>query len=169
MKSIIYVGIDVHKNNYTMSSYTFENDKNFATATVEASTKNVLKYLERVGKDKEAEFQVGYEAGCCGFVLYEELKKFGVDCVVMAPSTMPNRKNEIKTDKRDAMKIARCLATNSYRAVYVPTKEDLAVKEYVRMRDDHKLELKRIKQEILGFEAQLLFGSQNAHGNVNNC
>ena len=107
MKSIIYVGIDVHKNNYTLSSYTFENDKNFATATVEASTKNVLKYLERVGKDKEAEFQVGYEAGCCGFVLYEELKKFGVDCVVMAPSTMPNRKNEIKTDKRDAMKIAR--------------------------------------------------------------
>ncbi len=69
----------------------------------------------------------------------------------MAPSTMPNRKNEIKTDKRDAMKIARCLATNNYRAVYVPTKEDLAVKEYIRMRDDHKLELKRIKQQILGF------------------
>lgn len=151
MKSIIYVGIDVHKNSYTMSSYTFENDKNFATATVEASTKNVLKYLERIGKDKDVEFQVGYEAGCCGFVLYEELTKAGIECVVMAPSTIPNRKNEIKTDKRDAMKIARCLATNSYRAVYIPTKEDLAVKEYVRMRDDHKLELKRIKQQILGF------------------
>ncbi len=59
MKSIIYVGIDVHKNSYTMSSYTFDNDKNFATVTVEATTKNVLKYLERV--DKEANFQVGYE------------------------------------------------------------------------------------------------------------
>ena len=151
MKSIIYVGVDVHKNSYTMSSYTFENDKNFATTTVEAGTKNVLKYLERIGKDKEAEFQVGYEACCCGFVLYEELKKAGVDCVVMAPSTMPNRKNEIKTDKRDAMKIARCLATNSYRAVYVPTKEDLMVKEYVRMRDDHVENLKSIKQQILGF------------------
>lgn len=151
MKSIIYVGIDVHKNQYTLSSYTFENDKNFATATIEASSKSVLKYLERVGRDKNAEFQVGYEAGCCGFVLYEELKKAGVDCMVMAPSTMPSRKNEIKTDKRDAMKISRCLATGSYRAVYVPTKEDRNVKEYVRMRDDHKLELKRIKLQISGF------------------
>lgn len=151
MKSIIYVGIDVHSKSYTMSSYTFENDKNFATVNVEATTKNVLKYLERVGKDKDAEFLCGYEAGCCGYVLYEQLQKAGVDCVVMAPSTIPKAKGEIKTDKRDAMKIARCLATNSYSAVHIPTKEDLEVKEYIRMRDDHKLELKRIKQQILGF------------------
>ena len=67
----------------------------------------------------------------------------------MAPSTIPKRKNEIKTDKRDAEKLAKCLAYGSYSKVNIPTKEDLLVKEYIRMRDDHKLEHKRIKQQII--------------------
>lgn len=57
----------------------------------------------------------------------------------------------IKTDKRDAANIARCLAFRTYSEVYVPDDEDNAVKEYIRMRDDQKLALKKIKQQILAF------------------
>jgi len=154
MKSIVYVGMDVHATNYTLSCYMVENDRCFATVQVEPNYKEILKYLENVQKNvgEPCEFHCGYEAGCLGYSLYHQLVDHGVDCIILAPTTMPNyKKNEIKTDRRDAMKIARCLAFNTYRAVYIPTKEDSNVKEYIRMRDSHKLALKKVKQQILAF------------------
>ena len=62
---------------------------------------------------------------------------------------MPQTKGRrIKTDKRDAKMIAACLAYGTYSAVYVPDETDTQAKEYIRMRDDHKDSLKRIKQQI---------------------
>ena len=55
----------------------------------------------------------------------------------------------MKTDKRDAALIARCLAHRDYSPVHIPTEQDEQVKEYIRMRQDHKLALKKVKQEIL--------------------
>lgn len=59
--------------------------------------------------------------------------------------------NRVKTDKRDAANIARCLAFHTYSEVYVTDDEDNCVKEYIRMRDDQKLMLKKTKQQILAF------------------
>ena len=154
MKSIIYVGMDVHSTNYTLSCYTVENDMSFATTQVEPDYKNIVKYLEKIQENYggPCEFLCGYEAGCLGFTLYEQLKHHNIPCVILAPTSMPvYRKTEIKTDKRDAMKIARCLAYNTYSAVHIPAKEDSDVKEYIRMRDTHKLMLKKVKQQILAF------------------
>ena len=61
---------------------------------------------------------------------------------------MPKAPNERKTDYRDAAKIARCLAYNAYRRVYIPDEEDEAVKEYIRMRDNTKDYIKQLKQRI---------------------
>ena len=73
-----------------------------------------------------------------------------MDCVILAPSTMANIDNKrIKTDKRNASNIAKCLAFGTYRKVYVPTTEDETVKEYIRMRDDIKQMHKSTKQQIL--------------------
>jgi len=63
-------------------------------------------------------------------------------------------KKGIKNDKRDASKIALCLANNTYSPVYIPTNEDDAVKEYIRMRDDQKDTVKKLKQRILSFCAR---------------
>lgn len=60
-------------------------------------------------------------------------------------------KKKIKTDKRDARNIAKCLAHRDYSPVHIPTEQDEQVKEYIRMRTDHKLALKKIKQQILAF------------------
>ena len=56
-----------------------------------------------------------------------------------------------RTDKKDAANIARCLAFHTYSEVYVPDNDDNDVKEYIRMRDDQKLYLKKVKQQILAF------------------
>ena len=88
MKSIIYVGMDVHSTNYTLASYTFENDRPFAVTQVEPDYKHILNYLKQVQKNYggPCEFLCGYEAGCLGFTLYEQLKSHNVPCVILAPS-----------------------------------------------------------------------------------
>jgi len=91
---------------------------------------------------EDCEFLCGYEAGCLGYSLYHELTAKGIKCVIMAPSTIESAPvNKIKTDKCDAKKLARCLATGGYKAVYVPTDEDNAVKEYIRIRETVFLQL----------------------------
>ena len=154
MTSIIYVGMDVHTTNYTLCCYSVTTDKTFATATMEPDYRNILKYLDRVYREVggDCHFVCGYEAGSLGYSLYHQLTNSNVECVIVAPSTMATtKKKRIKTDKRDASNIARCLAYNTYSAVYVPSDEDNAVKEYIRMRNDAKDTLKKTKQQLLAF------------------
>lgn len=154
MKSIVYVGMDVHTTNYTLACYMVDMEQCFAIDQMAPDYRNVLKYLEQVQKNVGApcDFVCGYEAGCLGYPLYHRLTEHGVNCVILAPTTMPSYgKKEIKTDKRDAQKIARCLAFHTYQAVHIPTKEDADIKEYLRMRDAHKNAMKKTKQQILAF------------------
>ena len=154
MNSIVYVGMDVHKESYTLCCYSYDTDKVEYKQTIPSDYKLVLKYMEQVRKRFEGEvtFVCDYEAGCLGYSLYHQLKDHAVDCKILAPTTMGiTNTHHIKTDKRDAANIARCLAFHTYSEVYVPDNEDNAIKEYIRMRDDQKLMLKKIKQQILAF------------------
>ena len=151
MNSITYIGLDVHTTNYTICAYTIENDKIFAETNIKPDIKELDKYLKRLKEllGADISFVCGYEAGCLGYSLYHQLKEKGYECVILAPTTMPSTVNEIKTDKRDARKIAKCLAYGTYSKVFVPSDEDNAVKEYIRMRDDAKTMLKQTKQQII--------------------
>ena len=64
---------------------------------------------------------------------------------------MGKSKKKVKTAKRDAALIVRYLAHRDYSSVHIPTEQNEQVKEYIRMRQDHKLALKKIKQQILAF------------------
>ena len=150
----LYVGMDVHKESFTLCCYDMDEDRIFYTQKIEADYKQILKYLNAVRSTvgNDVEFLCGYEAGCLGFSLYHQLTRYEVNCVILAPTTMVKTTNKkIKTDKRDAANIAKCLAYHTYSPVHVPTKQDEQVKEYIRMRDDHKQALKKIKQQILSF------------------
>ena len=153
--STVYVGMDVHKGNFSLCCYTNEKEEAEYPQKVEAHYSKVINYLEamRFHYGDDVLFICGYEAGCLGFTLYHELEAHNVKCVILAPTTMPvaGGKKRIKTDKRDAARIARCLAHHDYSPVHVPTAQDEQVKEYLRMRDDHKLALKKVKQQILAF------------------
>ena len=135
MNSIVYVGMDVHKEQYTLCCYSYETDKVEYKQTIPSDYKLVLKYMEQVRSryDGEVTFVCGYEAGCLGYSLYHQLKEHAVDCKILAPSTMAvTNTHHIKTDKRDAANIARCLAFHTYSEVYVPDNDDNDVKEYIR-------------------------------------
>ena len=159
MYRILKIGMDVHSTNYTlcaMEPVIGEEDRIFATIKVTPDYKNILMFIEnlkqKLGSDNQYDIQCGYEAGCLGYSLYNQLTAAGVKCVILAPTTMLTQQGtRIKTDARDARMIAQCLSYGGYHAVYIPTEEDAAVKEYLRMRDDHKLALKKIKQQINAF------------------
>lgn len=135
--------------------YTNEKEKPEYPQKVTAHYSKVLNYLEamRFHYGDNANFICGYEAGCLGFTLYHQLTQHNVKCIILAPTTMPKpaKGKKIKTDKRDAAIIARCLAHHDYSPVHIPTEHDEQVKEYIRMRQDHKLALKKVKQQILSF------------------
>lgn len=152
MNSIVYVGMDVHKESYTVCCYSFETDEVMYRQKISSDYKMILKYLEQIRKkySSDVEFVCGYEAGCLGYSLYHQLTDHGVKCIILAPTTMGiTNTNRVKTDRKDAGNIARCLAFHTYSEVHVPTDEDNGVKEYIRMRDDQKLNLKKTKQQIL--------------------
>ena len=159
MKRILKIGMDVHTTNYTlcaMEPIIGEDDRVFATIKVTPDYKNILLFIEnlkmKLGLNDEYDIQCGYEAGCLGYSLYNQLTAAGVKCVILAPTTMLTPQGvRIKTDMRDAYMIAQCLSYGGYHAVYIPTEDDDSVKEYLRMRNDHKLALKKIKQQINAF------------------
>ena len=154
MTSITYVGMDVHTTNYTICCYEMQNDSTFGMMQLEPNYQEVVRYLKQIKAQKggNVEFVCGYEAGCLGYSLYHELKSQGINCIILAPSTMPVAPGDrVKTDRRDAMRIAKCLAYNTYSPVHVPTEQDDAIKEYIRMRDDVAEELKKIKQKTMAF------------------
>ena len=161
MKSIVFVGMDVHKSEFTLCCLQpelFTEDHFFGHMTTKPSAGEVKRYLDRI-QDRykkqiggELRFICGYEAGCTGYSLYHDLTRLGIDCVILAPTSMPKYPaNAIKTDKRDSEYIAKCLAYGNYKSVYVPDLVDEQVRDYIRMRNDHKGALKQLKQQINAF------------------
>lgn len=157
MNRIIKIGLDVHTTNYTIciEEPLIGGEKNVYVQTqIKPELRlliNVIDTFKAKFKDDNLDITLGYEAGCLGYSLYKDLKAKGYNCIILAPTTMRTLKGgkKIKNDYRDAKEIADCLCDGGYSAVYVPSIEDNAVKEYIRMRDDVKQNLKSIKQQII--------------------
>lgn len=74
----------------------------------------------KLGLDNEYDIQCGYEAGCLGYSLYNQLTAAGVKCVILGSTTMLTQQGvRIKTDMRDALMIGQCLSYGGYHAVYI--------------------------------------------------
>ncbi len=153
MNTVIHIGIDVHKDSYSLSAFHFTNHQSFGQSRIDSKSSLVIKYVERLRKEHPGcEFVCGYEAGPTGFGLYRELERAGIPCVVMAPTTLPKASgNRVKNDRLDAQELARHLAFGTYSAVQVPTPQDEAVKNFSRLRNTRKESLKKAKQNLLSF------------------
>lgn len=93
-----------------------------------------------------------YEAGPCGYELYRYLVTEGHDCWVVAPSLIPKRPGDkVKTDKRDAVQLARLLRAGELTPVYVPNREDEAIRDLSRAREDTMLVQKSARQRLKSF------------------
>src|SRR3954451_14643467 len=93
-----------------------------------------------------------YEAGPTGFGLYRHLVERGIDCAVVAPGLVPQRPGDrVKTDPRDARKLARLLAGGRLEPIHVPSRELEAARDLVRAREDARLDRMRDRQRLSKF------------------
>jgi transposase len=93
-----------------------------------------------------------YEAGPTGYGLYRHIRELGHDCTVVAPSLIPKKPGErIKTNRRDAVTLARLLRAGELTAVWVPDALHEAVRDLVRARETAAQDLRRKRQQLLSF------------------
>jgi len=156
MNRLVYVGMDVHKDTYSLCALDAQNHCFLSELTVKSDLGHVLKFLKSIGnrfKDDELDIVCGYEAGPTGFSLCRDLQKAQVSCVVMAPSSLPKSPDNKrrKTDKLDARDLALHLAHHTYKAVNVISPELEAIKELTRVRASATRAKKRAKQILLSF------------------
>jgi transposase len=113
--------------------------------------------LEKVRKffyslQKKGTVFAAYEAGSMGFELERFLCGMTIQCVVAVPSKIAKKPGDrVKTDRRDALQIARLLRSGDLEAVHVPTREDEAVRDFLRARADLKLDHTRTKHRLSKF------------------
>lgn len=129
MNRILKVGMDVHSTNYTLCALEpviGADDRIFANIQVTPDYKNILMFIEnlkqKLGISNNDSIECGYEAGCLGYSLYNQLTAAGIKCVILSPTTMLTQQGErVKTDARDALMIAQRLAYGGYHPVYIPS------------------------------------------------
>jgi transposase len=93
-----------------------------------------------------------YEAGPTGFGLQRYLVERGIDCLVVAPGLVPQRPGDrVKTDSRDARKLARLLAGGLLEPIHVPSRELEAARDLVRAREDARLDRMRDRHRLSKF------------------
>jgi transposase len=131
MKDIItYVGLDVHKDSIVIALADSRGGDVRQYGSIDGSVSaldSVIRKLHSRGKQR---LVFAYEAGPCGYVVYRHLTAKGFDCMVVAPSRIPRAKgNRIKTDRRDAMQLARLLRSGDLTPIYVPNEEDDASRD----------------------------------------
>jgi transposase len=156
MKQTYYIGLDTHKDTIAIAHACGEIRENaIYHGTCAGSLPAAENALRKLAKKLGVEFRdlkVCYEAGPTGFVLARRLIKLGLECVLMSPSKTERKPNEkIKTDKRDACKIAKLFRNGDITVVRIPPPLDEAVRDVCRARTDATDDLSRSKQRLGAF------------------
>jgi transposase len=144
--AIHYVGLDVHKETIAVALCDAQGRAS-SLGTIANSAEAVAKLMRRL--QQKATLQVCYEAGACGYVLQRQLSRMGIQCIVVAPTLIPVKAGDrVKTDRRDALKLARYLRAGELVAVWVPDEAHEALRDLVRQREDAKADQKRAKNRL---------------------
>lgn len=149
---MLFVGLDVHKDTIAVA-YAAEDRGTEALVLGMIGTRQCdIDKLIRTLQAKGAALMFAYEAGPCGYWLYRYLTRRGLRCAVVAPSLIPRRAGDrVKTDRRDAVTLARLLRSGDLRSIYVPTVDDEAIRDLSRAREDTVRDLKRSKVRLKAF------------------
>jgi len=134
MENVRFVGLDVHADSIAIAVAEPGRGQPAVVAAIPNDITMLLKKVRRLGPVKCC-----YEAGPTGFGLQRALVAAGIDCVVVAPSLVPTRSGDrVKTDRRDAVKLARFLRSGDLTEVHVPDAATEAMRDLERARDDAK-------------------------------
>ena len=148
-----YVGLDVHKETIVVAVARAGRGAPEIRRKIANRPKAVRKMVTGLTEEFGGEvLEFSYEAGPCGYVLYRQIVEMGQDCQVVAPSLIPKKAGErVKTDRRDAKKLAVTARSGELTAVWVPGHEQEAMRDLTRARDDFKIQEKKAKQQLNGF------------------
>jgi transposase len=151
----LFVGLDVHKDSIAVAHAGGDAAPPVFVGEIGSRQVDIDQLVRRL-QGKAATLQVAYEAGPCGYGLYRSLTGKGVTCQVVAPSLIPRKAGDkVKTDRRDAVTLARLLRSGDLTAVYVPTVEDEAIRDLCRARDATRLTMKNAKLRLKSFLLRL--------------
>jgi transposase len=147
-----FVGLDVHVATIAVAMVRADGVAQ-ELGTIPNTPSALAKRLRKLGPP--ATLAVCYEAGPCGYGIYRQLTELGMGCTVVAPSLIPVRPGDrVKTDRRDAAKLARLLRSGDLTAVAVPTPEQEALRALSRARETATGDLQRARQRLVKFLAQ---------------
>lgn len=143
---VIWVGMDVHKDwisvYWVVGSSEEQDERKIPNRKGEIA--KLFRKLKKLG-----EVRACYEAGPCGFEVRRQLEEMGVSCGVVAPSLIPKRPGQrVKTDPKDARKLGRLYRAGELTLIRVPTKDEEAVRDLVRCRDDLRQDVLRKRHRL---------------------
>ena len=149
---IRYVGLDVHKDTIAVSVADGERRSEVREHGKIANTPTALKALVAKLSRNGSELRFCYEAGPCGYGIQRQLSGAGHACVVVAPSLIPRKPGDrIKTDRRDATKLAKLHRAGELTPVWVPDAGHEAIRDLVRARLAAVRSLRQARQQLSGF------------------
>ena len=147
-----YLGLDVHKST-------------IAVAIADAGRTGDVRFYGEIGNTPEAvatllkklanryvQLHCVYEAGPCGYGLYRQINEAGHVCEVVSPAHTPRRGGDhVKTDRRDALMLARLSRAGELTTVWVPDSADEAMRDLIRSREVASKDVRQARQRIQGF------------------
>jgi transposase len=150
--STLYIGMDVHKDSIAVAYVAQEHGAEVIYLGPIGTRQADIDQLTRRLQAKAKHLVFVYEAGPCGYWLYRYLTKKGYECWVVAPSLIPKKAGDrVKTNRRDAVKLARLTRSGDLTPVYVPKVEDEAIRDLSRAREDVIRDLKAAKFRLKAF------------------
>ena len=148
-KTIRFVGLDVHAETITVAVAEPDGETR-SLGTIPNREESIRKLVRKMGQVEQLRFC--YEAGPTGYVLYWQLTALGAACEVVAPTLVPVKAGDrVKTDRRDAMKLARSYRSDDLTAVWVPDQSCEALRDLVRAREAAKQDQLRARHRLSKF------------------
>jgi transposase len=159
-EKVRFLGLDVHAE--TIAVAVAEPDGSVRSlGTIANRAESIRKLMKKLGPVEQ--LRACYEAGPTGYVLYWQLAELGVKCEVIAPTLVPVQAgNRVKTDRRDAQKLARSYRSEDLTAVWVPDEGTEALRDLVRARESAKQDQLRARHRLGKF--LLRTGQRPGHG-----